>query len=45
MLRQSSLWAFVENFRLFGFLCLLCIPLIFLLKKAKKGTGTPVTGH
>jgi DHA2 family multidrug resistance protein len=41
MQSQASLWAFVENFRLFGFFTLLCIPLIFLLKKAKKGGPAP----
>jgi DHA2 family multidrug resistance protein len=36
MLNQASLWAFVENFRLFGVLCLACMPLVFLFKKAKR---------
>ena len=39
LLSQSSLWAFVENFRLFGFLCLLCLPLILLFKRVKRGPG------
>jgi DHA2 family multidrug resistance protein len=43
MQRQASLWAFVENFRLFGVLCLLCIPLVWLFKKRKAG-APPVTG-
>ncbi len=42
LLNQSSLWAFVENFRLFGFLCLLCLPLVFLFKRAKRGAGAAV---
>jgi DHA2 family multidrug resistance protein len=33
---QASLWAFVENFRLFGLLCLCCLPLIWLFKKVKR---------
>jgi MFS transporter, DHA2 family, multidrug resistance protein len=38
LLDQSRLWAFVENFRLFGILCLICLPLVFLFKKTgKKG--------
>jgi MFS transporter, DHA2 family, multidrug resistance protein len=43
LLAQSSLWAFVENFRLFGVFCLACLPLVFLFKrvKAKKG-GAPM---
>jgi len=39
LLSQSSLWAFVENFRLFGLLCLLCLPLVLLFKRVKRGTG------
>ena len=39
LLSQSSLWAFVENFRLFGFLCLLCLPLVFLFKRVRRGAG------
>jgi len=33
------LWAFVENFRLFGFLCLLCLPLVLLFKRMRPGAG------
>jgi len=36
---QASLWAFVENFRLFGLLCVLCLPLVFLFKRARRGPG------
>ena len=39
LLGQSSLWAFVENFRMFGFLCLLCLPLVFLFKRVKRSPG------
>jgi len=39
LLRQSTLWAFVENFRLFGLFCLLCLPLILLFKRVKRGAG------
>ena len=35
LLSQSSLWAFVENFRLFGLLCLLCLPLVLLFKRKR----------
>jgi DHA2 family multidrug resistance protein len=45
LLGQSSLWAFVENFRLFGLACLLCIPLVFLLKKVKRGSAPPPGAH
>jgi DHA2 family multidrug resistance protein len=37
LLQQSSLWAFVENFRLFGILCLVCLPLILLFKRVRRG--------
>jgi hypothetical protein len=29
----------VENFRLFGFLCLLCLPLVLLFKRVKRGAA------
>jgi DHA2 family multidrug resistance protein len=32
---QAHLWAFVDNFRLFGLFALICIPLIFLFKRSK----------
>jgi hypothetical protein len=34
---QAHLWAFVDNFRLFGLLALGCVPLIFLFKRIKHG--------
>lgn len=45
MLSQANLWAFVENFRLFGVLCLACLPLVLLFKKVKKGTKAPTGAH
>jgi DHA2 family multidrug resistance protein len=44
VLQQSQLWAFVDNFRLFGYMCIGCIPLVFLFKKIKRGTKVSV-GH
>jgi DHA2 family multidrug resistance protein len=41
LLSQSALWAFVENFRLFGILCLLCLPLVLLFKRMKRGPSRP----
>ena len=39
LLDQAKLWAFVDNFRLFGLLCLACVPLVFLFKKVKPGAA------
>ena len=33
LVQQAKLWAFVDNFRLFGLLSLGCIPLVFLFKR------------
>jgi DHA2 family multidrug resistance protein len=43
-LNQAALWAFVENFRLFGVFCLACLPLVFLFKRVRKGTSA-AGGH
>ena len=39
--QQAHLWAFVDNFKLFGWLALGCIPLIFLFKRIS-GVKKPV---
>jgi DHA2 family multidrug resistance protein len=44
LLQQSNLWAFVENFRLFGVLCLVCIPLVLLFKRVQRGQK-PIAAH
>jgi DHA2 family multidrug resistance protein len=44
LLTQSSLWAFVENFRLFGVLCLVCLPLVLLFKRVQRGQK-PIAAH
>ncbi len=36
LIKQSTLWAFMDSFRIFGILCLLTIPLLLLMKKIKK---------
>ncbi len=42
LLNQASLWAFVDNFRVFGVICLACLPLVFLFKKVRsKGKAQP----
>ena len=45
LLSQASLWAFVENFRLFGLLCVLCLPLVLLFKRVRPGKGGVAAGH
>jgi DHA2 family multidrug resistance protein len=36
LIKQATLWAFVENFRLFGVLCLCCLPLVLIFRKVKR---------
>jgi DHA2 family multidrug resistance protein len=45
VLQQARLWAFVDNFRLFGLLCLACIPVIFLFKRIPYHPRGPVDAH
>ena len=45
LLEQARLWAFVDNFRLFGLLSLLCLPLIFLLKSAPSHAQSRTDAH
>ena len=35
LIQQSTLWAFMDTFRIFGLLCFGLIPLLFLFKKSK----------
>ena len=35
LIKQSTLWAFMDSFRIFGLLCFLLIPLLLLFKKGK----------
>jgi DHA2 family multidrug resistance protein len=44
VLQQARLWAFVDNFRLFGFLCLCCLPVVLLFKRVWRG-AKPVPAH
>ena len=37
---QARLWAFVEDFRLFGLACLACLPLVLLFKRVRGGRAT-----
>ncbi len=43
LLEQAQLWAFVDNFRLYGVLCLVALPLVFMFKRVKK--RGPVVAH
>lgn len=35
LLKQATLWAFMDSFRIFGLLCIALIPLLLLFKKGK----------
>lgn len=39
LLRQSTLWAFMDAFRIFGLICFLIIPILFLMKRSAPTTG------
>jgi DHA2 family multidrug resistance protein len=43
--QQSHLWAFVDNFYLFGLLALAGLPALLLLQKVKKPAAKPPVGH
>lgn len=36
LLKQSTLWAFIDSFRIFGILCFVVIPLLLMFQKKKK---------
>ncbi len=36
LIKQSTLWAFIDSFRIFGVLCLAVIPLMLFIKKLKQ---------
>ena len=44
VVQQSRLWAYVDDFRYMALVCFLCIPIVFLLKKAV-GKGGVSAGH
>jgi DHA2 family multidrug resistance protein len=45
VVQQASLWAFVDNFRLFGLLCFACVPVVFLFKRIPHHPRSPVDAH
>jgi MFS transporter, DHA2 family, multidrug resistance protein len=42
--QQATLWAFVDDFRLFGLLCICCVPLVLLFKRVPKHRA-PIAAH
>jgi DHA2 family multidrug resistance protein len=42
LVQQATLLAYIDNFRLLAFLCLLCVPAAFLFRKIKAGRAAPV---
>jgi DHA2 family multidrug resistance protein len=41
LVQQATLLAFVDIFRYLTLVCLLCVPLVFLLKRVRGGGGGP----
>jgi len=39
LLKQSSLWSFMDTFRIFGLICFLIIPILFFMKSPKTTSG------
>jgi len=35
LIKQATLWAFMDSFRIFGLLCFILIPLLFLFKRSR----------
>ena len=44
VVRQASVMSYIDNFRLLSFLCVLCIPMVFLFVRVKRSKG-PVAMH
>ncbi len=45
LIRQATLMAFVDNFRVVGIACLVIIPAVFLFKKVKPSKGAVPAAH
>jgi MFS transporter, DHA2 family, multidrug resistance protein len=41
LVRQATVMSYIDNFRLLSFLCLLCIPAVFLFKRVKREGPAP----
>jgi DHA2 family multidrug resistance protein len=44
LVRQASVMSYIDNFRLLSFLCVICIPMVFLFKSVKRSKA-PVSMH
>jgi DHA2 family multidrug resistance protein len=42
LVRQATLMSYIDNFRLLAFLCVICIPAIFLFKSVKRKVSVPM---
>jgi DHA2 family multidrug resistance protein len=42
LVEQATLLAYIDNFRLLAFLCLICVPVALLFRKVKRGKAAPV---
>jgi MFS transporter, DHA2 family, multidrug resistance protein len=42
---QARLWSYVDDFRYLALMCFLCVPIVFLLKKAKAKKGAVAAAH
>ena len=45
LVRQATLMAFVDNFRIVGISCLVIIPVVFLFKKVRTQGNTAISAH
>jgi MFS transporter, DHA2 family, multidrug resistance protein len=45
MLRQATLAAYIDDFRLLAFLCLLCVPVLLVFRKPARHGGPGPGGH
>jgi len=43
--RQASLLAFIDVFRLLGIIFIVCVPLVFLMRRPKAGTSAAMAGE
>jgi MFS transporter, DHA2 family, multidrug resistance protein len=42
LVRQASLMSYIDNFRLLSFLCVLCVPTVFLFARVKRKSPVPM---